>query len=594
MWFLRLIFALVVTMTVPVAGFVMSDHITAEINAGLAASGFPPFEVICASPEADSNVEMRLFCVELASLPLLHKLSMAAGAFGAAIPATLILMSLLIGTNRSLLASIFPAIVQLALFMTVISVLMQGAVLTLGSLVAQAYFLDGIRLYITIGIGLGALAAAWKLFDGILDFGGKLRSRVDGMRVSNEKAPELHAFVNGLADRLDAQAPDNIIVGLEPTFFVTNAEILTSDSTRPLEGQTLYMSAPLARLMTQAEFAAVIGHELAHFRGADTVYSLKFAPVYAGLAAMLDRTSFDEGERLHHGLAKLPARAMLSFMMNMFAMNERAISRRRELIADQAGAEVASPRALATALIKVGLYAEVWDHVAAENIDRLNRGKATRNLSSLLESRVRYDIDHADVAKIIKKVAKRSIPHPTDTHPPVGRRLKALGVDPASIGEAALQVAERSAIGLFGNAVALEENLSVMEHKRIMDMGFVPAGPKGSGGARRQMSTIYRVAVPMMAGNGRIRPEAMQIAETAGEELFPEFDSTDFRQACDYAEEIPELEVMAEELNESLDLDQKKAIINWLARIAGAAGEIGLGEAMYIDAFATEIGFASE
>jgi Zn-dependent protease with chaperone function len=58
---------------------------------------------------------------------------------------------------------------------------------------------------------------------------------------------------------------------------------------------------------------AVIALELAHFRGDDTVYSLKFAPVYRGLGAALEVIDCHEEEGAS-GLAKLPALAILSVM----------------------------------------------------------------------------------------------------------------------------------------------------------------------------------------------------------------------------------------------------------------------------------------
>lgn len=593
MWPFRLALALVVTMAVPVAGYLMADHISVQVNRELAAAGLPPFEEVCASELGGSTFLLRLYCVELSSLPLLKKLSLAAAGLGAAIPGSMILASMLVGRNRRLLAAIFPAVVQFALFMTVFSVLVQGAVLTLGSLVAQAFFLNKVRIYIVIGIGAGALLASWRLFDGILDFGAKLRSHVNGIRISQDKAPDLHAFVGTLAEKLGANAPDNIVVGLEPNFFVTNADVVTADSHRPLDGQTLYVSAPLARLLTMSEFAAVIGHELGHFRGEDTAYSLKFAPVYAGLATVLAGTRYEKGEKLHHGLAKLPARAMLSFMMDMFAANERAIGRQRELLADKAGAEAASPSALASALVKVGLYAELWDSVLDENVVRLNQGKATRNLSSLLECRARYDIDLENAKKMFAAVAKRSIPHPTDTHPPVGKRLKALGVDPASIALDALKVPEQSAIGLFGNAAMLEENLSAMEHKHMVELGLVPGGARGSGGANRPLALTYRMAVPLITGGQGIDPLVVRAAEASGAEFFAGFDTTDFRQACHSGEEDPPLEVLALELKELTDDEHRRAVVRWLERIAGAAGEPEMSSALFIDAAATELGVAA-
>ena len=263
MWILRLTIALIVTMTIPVTGYIMSEYITAEINADLAVEGFPPFEVVCAMPEVGENLMLRLICLDLATLPLLHKTSAAAAVFGGGFLGLLLLLSLIIGKNRKLLATVFPVIVQASLYFVILSILLQGAVLTLGSYIGQGYFLEKTRLYLVIGVAIGAVAAAYKLFDGIFDYGGKLRTNVAGIPVSETKAPGLHDFVKAIAARLGAQIPDNIVVGLEPNFFVTSAEVVTPASRKPLTGATLYVSAPLARLMTVPEFAAVIGHDKA-------------------------------------------------------------------------------------------------------------------------------------------------------------------------------------------------------------------------------------------------------------------------------------------------------------------------------------------
>ena len=590
MWIVRLILALIVTMTVPVTGYIMSAYITGEINADLAAQGFPHFEVVCAMPEAAEDFLLRMICLDLATLPLLHKTSAAAAVFGGGFLAILLLSSLIIGKNRTLLATVFPVIVQASLYFVILSILLQGTVLTLGSYIGQGYFLEKTRLYLVVGVAIGAVAAAYKLFDGIFDYGGKLRTNVAGIPVSESKGPGLHEFVKGIAARLGAQAPANIVVGLEPNFFVTSAEVVTPASGKPLAGETLYVSVPLARLMTVPEFAAVIGHELGHFRGEDTVFSLKFAPIFAGLAEALADTKFDKGEKIHHGLAKVPARAILHFVMDVFAINERAISRQRELVADQAGAEASSAKALVTALTKTSLYAGLWDVLQNENIDWLNRGKATRNLSSVLEGKARYDFDRDELIKVIAEVAKRSIPHPTDSHPPIGKRMKSLEIDGAAVTDADMQVPENSAILLFRNAVTLEENLSVMEHKRMADLKLAPPTGRGTGGVGQHLSPIYRIAASMIATEGKVGIGEVRAAEAAGAELFPGFEPTDFRQACDYVQEIPDMELLTEGLNEFLDEAQKGSVIAYLRKIAVADGDISLGEQVYIEAVAEELG----
>jgi uncharacterized tellurite resistance protein B-like protein len=280
-------------------------------------------------------------------------------------------------------------------------------------------------------------------------------------------------------------------------------------------------------------------------------------------------------------------------MMDIFAINERAISRERELLADQAGTEASSAKALVTALTKTSLYAGLWDILQRENVDRLNRGKATRNLCSVLEGKARYDVDRAEMVKVIAEVTKRSIPHPTDSHPPIGKRMKSLGIEAASINDADMQVPENSAVLLFHNAVTLEENLSVMEHKRMANLGYAPPLGRGTGGVGQHLSAIYRIAATMAAADGRMGVSEIRAAEVTGAELFPGFESTDMRQACDYVDEIPDMERLTEELNEFLDVTQKGAVIAYLRKIAEADGDLTLGEQVYIEAVAEQLGVSS-
>ena len=74
----------------------------------------------------------------------------------------------------------------------------------------------------------------------------------------------------------------NIVVGIEPNFYATAADVVGCGDTT-LKGETLYLSLSLMRLFNKSELKAVIGHELGHFSAKDTEYSSKFAPVYRGL-----------------------------------------------------------------------------------------------------------------------------------------------------------------------------------------------------------------------------------------------------------------------------------------------------------------------
>jgi hypothetical protein len=56
----------------------------------------------------------------------------------------------------------------------------------------------------------------------------------------------------------------------------------------PLHGRTLACAAAVPGVLSRAEVDAAIGHELAHFVGEDTEYSLRFVPIYDGVSRSLE------------------------------------------------------------------------------------------------------------------------------------------------------------------------------------------------------------------------------------------------------------------------------------------------------------------
>lgn len=571
-----LIKVLLVALVIPAVGYGVAEWIFGGLNAELAAKGYPSYHAICGNPQALADAEIRAFCDNFAMIGLLRPASIVSALIGISVPLLYWFASRYAGTDRERIARIFPPLVRISLILLTVMVLLQGVILTYATYVGE-YWAIGEVHYIIVGlVGLGAVMATWKLFTVSLSFGKRHETNTVGALLRQEDEPGLFAFVNNLAGTLGAKPPDNIVVGLDPTFYVTSCDINLIGQDQKLTGQTLYLSAPLSRLMKLGEVSAIIGHELGHFRGDDTAYSLRFAPVYAGLGNAINRIREGRGGLM--ALARLPAVSMLTFMFDMFARNQGEISRVRELMADKAGISVSSPMDLSSSLVKVALYAGLWNAALEHNAARLSEGKLTRNLSHVFQGFARYDVEHEDLEDIMNAVLDQEIVHPTDSHPALSVRLANARVRPEQITREMLLVPEDSAVNLIRGHIGIEEDLTALEHKFLVAIGLVPPPSDENLKTDYLLHATYHLAAAMVAADGRIEPEEITVAENIGGQMFETFDRIEFRDCCNHPDELPDPVRTAEFMNGTLSPDQKEIVMRYLNAIAAADGEVADSE----------------
>ena len=283
-----------------------------------------------------------------------------------------------------------------------------------------------------LGIALVAIGASlWTAIKAVLQLRRTMGLftpdplRIMGRTVSRAEAPGLWRLLDELAGRLGALQPDNVVIGLTGGFFVSSGPKVLEPGGGALEGRTLYLPLPFLVLLERDEVAAIIGHELAHFSGGDTEYSLRFLPVYAGVGRSLDAVA-QAGTGGDGSLSPLtrPALQLGLFVMDQFHHAVRHWSRLREFAADAAGADATSHDAAARALLR--------------------SGAVQPRIEEVLEAAFRApDVAPPDlVADILRHAAERGLddpaghleeaqPHPTDTHPPTRQRLASLGREPS-------------------------------------------------------------------------------------------------------------------------------------------------------------------
>jgi heat shock protein HtpX len=219
--------------------------------------------------------------------------------------------------------------------------------------VAVGYFLGG----------QGGMIMAF-MFAVIMNFGSywfsdKIVLRMYGAQeVTESEQPELYKMTRDLVSRAGLPMPKIYIIrGEQPNAFATG---------RDPEHAAVAVTEAILRLLTYDELRGVIGHELGHVKHRDILIGT-IAATFAGAISMLAHMAqwamiFGGGRRSDNDEGGSPIATIVMIIVAPIAalMIQMAISRSREYLADEAGAEYAgNPLLLAGALKKLQARAEV-------------------------------------------------------------------------------------------------------------------------------------------------------------------------------------------------------------------------------------------
>tara|TARA_B110000208_G_C11757990_1_gene425856 strand:+ start:66 stop:1850 length:1785 start_codon:yes stop_codon:yes gene_type:complete len=575
--FIKTILLLIV---IPVFGYGVGYYVMGQYDLVLAESAPPLFKYgmsqICLpsilnTPEVIAGIPgLQAFCDDnVTPVLLLQKASVISGGVAILLLLSFIIFASIAGESRRKISTIFPPLVFASLFVLSALTIVQGAILTFAVYLVMAQAVGIVYYGLIVLMVLLTVLTCLVLIISSFKMASKQTHSALGLSLKRVDYPQLFSFVSSLANKLGARSPDHIVVGLEPSFYVTSANVKVLGNAKVLTGETLFISLPLSRILTTEEFTGVIGHELGHFRGDDTFYSMKFTPVYSGLDHAINAMDPDEEEE-DFNITSLPALTMLSYMRDVFHTNVSAISREREFEADRAGAEVADGRALATSLLKISLYAHSWFKIQLDIIDRLKEGKVTRNMSLLFSNIVKYDVNKEKIPEVLASIGKEAISHPTDSHPATSIRIKKLGLDIDTIDVEKLLLPKKSAIEIIDGHREIEEQLTILQQNYYSAMGIqIPDEEQGPTGAK----VISAFGAHMVLADNSVEPEEIEQAETIGLTLTDSFDIIGFREFCHHPEDIPELALLIDIAKEYED-EVKSIIFDYISKISDADGDI--------------------
>ncbi|MEM7469252.1 MAG: M48 family metalloprotease [Pseudomonadota bacterium] len=566
---------------IPIFGFAVSHWILSDLNKEIVKSGGDyTIQEACKPEVLAAAAELKPLCDQIAPIMWMQTASIISAVVAALLLASFVGFANMAGTDRAKIAKIFPSLVRFTLIVLAGLVIVQGAILTYGAYIAESYAFETVHFVIIGAIGLGALVGGCGLISSAFKLSKKQTHPVLGTKLEADKHPKLFSLIKDISQNLGARNPENVVLGLEPNFYVTSADVQLIGKEDTLEGETLYLSLPLSRILRLEEIKGIIGHELGHFRGEDTVYSLKFSPVYAGLSHAVSAMSSDDGDGAAASVATIPALSVLSYIIDVFHTNVSSVSREREFEADKAASEVVDPKYLASSLLKIGLYAGAWNDLEHKVVDRMQGvGKIARNLSQVFSSIVKFDVNEETIPEVIDSIAEDTISHPTDSHPPTAVRIENLGLKVKEIERDLLIMPETSCLELFHNPVEIEEELTTLQQQYYVALGVKLPEEEDKG---ISATILAAFGAHMVVADGKIEPEEIDEAEAIGHSLSSEFDSIEFREYCHYPDSLPEL-VKLLEISSEMPAEGKKLVHDYLQKIASADSEVSVEEKEILD-----------
>lgn len=423
------------------------------------------YRTIC----SDNRPEIAELCEPANELQTFELGAKASIAVGLVLLAMLLLGRVYGGSNRSRLAFVLSPLTRLMLLGLSISIVIQGALFVYGIYITEAVFVHRVHFVALAGAGLVALLGGFNLISIALRIMKDATLSQSGILIDSEKGSGLIQLVHDVADTVGARRPDNIVVGLEPSFFVTGAKVALNGDADPLDGTTLYMPLPFLRILDVDELRSVIGHEMGHFKGKDTEYSLKFYPAYSRLGSAI--TSLAGGSD-GNSFVNVPTLAFLVLLHDEFSVVERKIGREREIFADQEGARAGSAMGLSRALLKFSEYAQLWGPIRNLNVESLNEGNIYSDLINVYFNVAQNTYSEIDFAVKRDDLLAFEMAHPNDTHPTLSERLIALGIDADTLTKEDLAPSDNAVTELLSGYDTIADELTIAEHRLMIGLGY--------------------------------------------------------------------------------------------------------------------------
>lgn len=300
-----------------------------------------------------------------------------------------------------------------------------GILLAGGLYYLEASLTNRVHVGIIFLIGLGVLYA---LFVGIYSIYVSLKKskRFEIAFLLKDEGSPIFGLVDEVASKVGVKAPDNILISFQPDFHVHQVSTTLIDGTK-VRGRTLTIGLVFLKYLTASEIEAIIAHEMAHFKGRDTLFSIYVAPAYKSLKTALvnlyELTTGDEETNSksssNKGWMALPNLLTVFIFTKYFYSFQKMISsldRIREARADIIASVIYGSNIFGSALQKVAQLGPIFKEASQKNFITIitEHNKVFNNYFDFFNDNL---YDKKDIKKLMQNISDAdSITSELDTH----------------------------------------------------------------------------------------------------------------------------------------------------------------------------------
>ena len=326
--------------------------------------------------------------------------------------------------NRNFLIRSFKLGAYLCLFSISILVLFYGISIVLILYYIESELFGIIHFYILGLIGVGAFVVSLNLIKSSFNLLKPIQININAVSITERDDNFVYKILLELSKQINSTLPENIFIGVEPMFFVTESNVISNDK-NVFDSKSLYISSPILRFLNINEFKGILAHELAHFSGEDTKFAKDFFPIYHGMFDSL-QNSIVEVEGGIESISMFPLFSLLNYFFNSYSESIAIISRSRELRADRIASEYVGNDVYGSALVKVYAYTELWDEMYLVLIEDIKNGVEIDNIEEYF---LDFISNSDKINEMMLNIDKYNISHPIDSHPNLIERFKNLNLN---------------------------------------------------------------------------------------------------------------------------------------------------------------------